>query len=45
MRAHLDKLASTDPKTLALMHGSAWQGAAGEASQMLRTLADLVTAC
>jgi len=43
-RQHLDKLASTDPKTLALMHGSAWQGAAGEAAQMLRTLADLVTA-
>lgn len=43
-RAHLDKLASTDPKTLALMHGSAWQGAAGEAAQMLRTLADLVSA-
>ena len=43
-RKHLDKLASTDPRTLALMHGSAWQGAAGEAAKMLRTLADLVTA-
>lgn len=43
-RSHLEKLASTDPTTLAVMHGSAWSGTTGEASRMLIELADRVSA-
>lgn len=36
-RANLEKLAQTEPRTLACMHGSAWTG---DGSKMLRALAD-----
>lgn len=38
-RALLEKLAETDPKTLACMHGSAWRG---DGAMLLRALADAV---
>jgi len=40
-RAMLDDLASTNPTTLACMHGSAWRGDGGK---LLRALADELTA-
>lgn len=36
-RAMLERLAATDPQTLACMHGSAWRG---DGAQLLRALAD-----
>jgi hypothetical protein len=36
-REMLERLASAEPKVLACMHGSAWQG---DAAGLLRTLAD-----
>lgn len=43
-RPHLEKLASTSPRLLAVMHGSAWAGDAATGAAMLRTLADRVSA-
>ena len=40
-RAMLDRLASTNPTTLACMHGSAWRG---DGAKLLRALADRLTA-
>ena len=40
-RALLEKLASTNPGTLACMHGSAWQG---DGAALLRALADVLSA-
>ena len=40
-RALLEKLASTNPATLACMHGSAWRG---DGAQLLRSLADALSA-
>lgn len=40
-RAMLEKLASTHPKTLACMHGSAWSG---DGAKLLRALADSLSA-
>jgi flavorubredoxin len=37
----IERLASTNPKTLACMHGSAWQG---DGARLLRALADAITA-
>jgi flavorubredoxin len=37
-RALLERLASTEPATLACMHGSAWQG---DGAQLLRDLAEV----
>ena len=42
--AHIEKLASTDPRTLAVMHGSSWRGREGEAASLLRRLGELVAA-
>ncbi len=39
-RAMLERLASTNPTTLACMHGSAWRG---DGAQLLRNLADALT--
>ena len=36
-REQLERLASTSPKTLACMHGSAWTG---DGAKLLRALAD-----
>ena len=38
-RALLEKLAATEPRTLACMHGSAWRG---DGSKLLRALADAI---
>ena len=40
--AHLDKLAATNPRTLAVMHGSSWRGREGEGAALLRRLRDTV---
>lgn len=40
-RAMIERLASTNPTTLACMHGSAWQG---DGAALLRALADALTA-
>ena len=40
-RGMLERLASTNPGTLACMHGSAWRG---DAAKLLRALADVITA-
>jgi hypothetical protein len=39
-RAMLERLASTEPTTLACMHGSAWHG---DGSKLLRSLADTLS--
>ncbi len=39
-RALLERLAATEPKTLAVMHGSAWRG---DGAKLLRALADALT--
>jgi flavorubredoxin len=39
-RAVLEKLASTNPRTLACMHGSTWQG---DGAALIRALADVLT--
>jgi flavorubredoxin len=41
-RMHIEKLAATDPRTLAVMHGSSWHGREGEGAALLRRLADAV---
>jgi flavorubredoxin len=43
-RTHIDKLAATNPRTLAVMHGSSWRGREGEGAQLLRRLGELVAA-
>jgi flavorubredoxin len=43
-QAHLEKLAATNPRTLAVMHGSSWRGREGEGAQLLRRLGDIVAA-
>lgn len=43
-RVNIEKLAATNPRTLAVMHGSSWQGREGEGAQLLRRLGDLVAA-
>jgi hypothetical protein len=39
-RSHLEKLAATNPRTLACMHGSAW---AGDGQRLLLDLADALS--
>jgi hypothetical protein len=41
LRVMLERLASTEPTTLACMHGSAWRG---EGAELLRALADALSA-
>ena len=41
-RTYLEKLAATNPRTLAVMHGSSWRGRDGEGAALLRRLADVV---
>lgn len=43
-RLHLEKLAATNPRTLAVMHGSSWRGREGEGANLLHRLGDLVAA-
>jgi flavorubredoxin len=43
-RRHLERMAALEPRTLALMHGSSWTGAEGEANAMLRAYADRLDA-
>ncbi|HEX2835095.1 MAG TPA: MBL fold metallo-hydrolase [Thermoanaerobaculia bacterium] len=43
-RLHIDKLAATNPRTLAVMHGSSWRGREGEGAALLRRLGDIVGA-
>ncbi|MBP1775558.1 MAG: fold metallo-hydrolase, partial [candidate division NC10 bacterium] len=40
-RAMLERLAATNPNTLACMHGSAWRG---DGAPLLRALADALAA-
>ena len=42
--AHIEKLAATNPRTLAVMHGSSWRGREGEGAQLLRRLGEVVAA-
>lgn len=42
-RMHIDKLAATNPRTLAVMHGSSWRGREGEGAALLRRLGDVVS--
>ena len=41
-RLHIDKLAATNPRTLAVMHGSSWRGREGEGAALLHRLGDAV---
>jgi flavorubredoxin len=41
-RGHLERMAALDPRRLALMHGSSWEGNEGEAEAMLRAYADRI---
>ncbi|HEY0160388.1 MAG TPA: MBL fold metallo-hydrolase [Thermoanaerobaculia bacterium] len=41
---HIAKLAETNPRTLAVMHGSSWRGREGEGAQLLRRLGEVVAA-
>ncbi|HEX7154415.1 MAG TPA: MBL fold metallo-hydrolase [Thermoanaerobaculia bacterium] len=43
-KAHTEKLAATNPRTLAVMHGSSWRGREGEGAALLRRLGDVVSA-
>lgn len=43
-RSYIEKLAATNPRTLAVMHGSSWRGREGEGAQLLRRLGDIVAA-
>ena len=43
-QSHIEKLAATNPLTLAVMHGSSWRGRDGEGAQLLRRLGEIVTA-
>ena len=41
-RIHIEKLAATNPLTLAVMHGSSWRGRDGEGAALVRRLGDIV---
>ena len=41
---NIEKLANTNPRTLAVMHGSSWRGREGEGAALLRRLGETVTA-
>lgn len=41
-RLHIEKLAATNPITLAVMHGSSWRGREGEGARLLRRLGEIV---
>jgi flavorubredoxin len=41
-RLHINKLAATNPRTLAVMHGSSWRGREGEAANLLHRLGEAV---
>ncbi len=41
-RLHIEKLAATNPRTLAVMHGSSWRGREGEGAALLRRLGEAV---
>jgi flavorubredoxin len=41
-QTHIEKLAATNPRTLAVMHGSSWRGREGEGAHLLRRLGDAV---
>ncbi|HYK03062.1 MAG TPA: MBL fold metallo-hydrolase [Thermoanaerobaculia bacterium] len=43
-RTNIEKLAATNPRTLAVMHGSSWRGREGEGAQLLRRLGETVAA-
>ena len=43
-RLHIETLAATNPRTLAVMHGSSWRGRDGEGAQLLRRLGEAVAA-
>ena len=43
-KLHIEKLAATNPLTLATMHGSSWRGRDGEGAALLRRLGDIVSA-
>lgn len=43
-QTHIEKLAATNPRTLAVMHGSSWRGREGEGAQLLRRLGEVVAA-
>lgn len=43
-KLHIEKLAATDPLTLAVMHGSSWRGREGQGAELLRRLGDVVAA-
>jgi len=43
-KAHLEKLAATNPRTLAVMHGSSWRGREGEGATLLRRLGEVIAA-
>lgn len=43
-RQLIEKLAATNPRTLAVMHGSSWRGREGEGAQLLRRLGETVAA-
>ncbi len=43
-QTYIEKLAATNPRTLAVMHGSSWRGREGEGAQLLRRLGDIVAA-
>jgi flavorubredoxin len=42
-RKYIERLAATNPRTMAVMHGSSWRGREGEGAQLLRRLGDVVT--
>lgn len=41
-QTHIEKLAATNPRTLAVMHGSSWRGREGEGAELLRRLGEAV---
>lgn len=41
-RMYIDRLAATNPRTLAVMHGSSWRGKEGEGAALLHRLGDAV---
>jgi flavorubredoxin len=41
-RVYIERLAATNPRTLAVMHGSSWRGRDGEGASLLRRLGDAV---
>jgi flavorubredoxin len=42
-RKYIERLAATNPRTLAVMHGSSWRGREGEGAGLLRRLGEVVT--